>query len=296
MAYVPGFQHDVFISYARRSDMAKWVTRFKKILEDQLSSTLGGRPALVWMDSRLRVGDDFAEKIQSQLRRTALLIAVISPRYVESQACMIMELHFFQANGTGEVLPILKTPLEADQHLPLPALHLKQFFEDKDWGPDEFEPGEPRFSRLMKQVSAHIRDRLNDRRRKLQKVYLTVLDHANADGTLQRYREQLFNEFEDRGYAILPRQVLLPGDDDLTRRNIEDADIVVYLSSGEVEAGQFQIARDLRKAVVTCSLKTLPSLDIDAELPIVLGTTEWKREVVSRVEEKLTQGAGSKVA
>ena len=55
MAYVPGFHYDVFISYARRSDMAKWVTLFKEDLERQLASTLGGQSALVWMDSQLQI-------------------------------------------------------------------------------------------------------------------------------------------------------------------------------------------------------------------------------------------------
>src|SRR4051812_47279811 len=122
MAYVPGFHHDVFISYARRSDLAEWVTRFKEELERQLASTLGGRPALVWMDAQLRVGDDFAQRIQTKLRRTVLLIAVVSPRYVESDACMSMELQFFRTYGTGEIVQILKTPLEPDQQMPCPNL------------------------------------------------------------------------------------------------------------------------------------------------------------------------------
>jgi hypothetical protein len=143
MAYVPGFQYDLFISYARRSDMAKWVTMFKEELERQLASTLGGRPALLWMDSQLQVGDDFSQRVQTKLRNTALLLAVISPRYVESEACMIMELNFFRANTKREVIQILKTPLEPEQRVPFPNLQYEKFFEVQDWARMSSSPAKP---------------------------------------------------------------------------------------------------------------------------------------------------------
>src|SRR5947209_6763045 len=173
MAYVPGCHHDVFISYGRRSDLMEWVTRFKEELERQLAASLGGRPALVWMDSKLQIGDDFAQRIQAKLRQTALFIAVMSPRYVESEACMLMELQFFRSNGRGEILQVLKTPLEDHQQMPYPNLHWKEFFESQDWGPDEFEPGEPRFSKAVKQIAVQVRAKLLEMRRSRQKIYLT---------------------------------------------------------------------------------------------------------------------------
>jgi hypothetical protein len=292
MAYVPGFHYDVFVSYARRSDMASWVTLFKDDLERQLASNLGGRPALVWMDSQLQVGDEFSERIQSKLARTALLLAVVSPRYVESEACMAMELDFFRRSGSREVLQILKTPLEPEQRMPLPNLRYEKFFEAQDWGADEFEPGEPRFSRLVKQVSVQVRTRLMEMRRSRQKIYLTYLDPATTSATLRRHREELANEFEDRGYSTLPRQVMLnlkDDDDDFARLNVEQSDLLIYLPNGAVEAAQHRIAVSLRKPVVTCSLQPLAGLENDAELPVILGTTDWKAEVISRVEQKLTE-------
>src|SRR5438067_399877 len=140
MAYVPGFQHDVFVSYARRSDLLEWVTKLKEELQTQLAATLGGRPAIVWMDNQLIIGDDFRNRIQSRLKEAALLIAVVSPAYLLSEECMLMELKFFEEfreKGAREVLQILKTPLEPDQEMPFPNLHYKEFFENQDWGPDE---------------------------------------------------------------------------------------------------------------------------------------------------------------
>lgn len=294
MAYVPGFHHDVFLSYARRSDSVEWVTRFKEELERHLAASLGGRPALVWMDSKLQIGDDFAQRIQARLRRTAVFIAVISPRYVESEPCMLLELQFFRSNGQGEILQIIKTPLEPDQHIPCPDLHCKEFFEFQDWGPDEFEPGEPRFSKAVKQVAVQVRAKLLEMRRSRQKVYLTFLDPSSTDPTLRtlrRHREELASEFEDRGYATLPRQVIWDAKDDLTRYSVEESDVLVYLANGMLEATQYQIAVGLQKPVVTCSLRPLPSADVETDLPVLLGTTDWKTEVVRRVESKLSRAA-----
>lgn len=199
MAYVPGCHHDVFISYARRSDVKEWVTKLKEELDRQLEGSLGGRPAQVWMDSKLQIGDDFVQRIQTKLRRTALFIAVVSPRYVESEPCMLMELQFFHSLQQGEILQILKTPLEPEQQMPCPNLHWKELFELQDWGPDEFEPGEPRFSKASKQLAVQIRAKLLAMRRTRQKVYLTFLDPTSADPTLptlRRHREELANEFD----------------------------------------------------------------------------------------------------
>src|SRR6266481_5661907 len=290
MAYVPGFQYDVFVSYARRSDLFEWVTKFKDDLQSQLVSTLGGREAVVWMDLQLRIGDDFQQRIQAKLRQTALFVAVVSPRYLESEPCMLMELQFFRDNGTGEILQIVKTPLEPGQSMPFPNFHYRDFFERQDWGPDEFEPGEARFSKLVKQVAVQVRSRLLDMRRTRQKVYLTHLDPQTADPTLRRHREALLNEFEDRGYETLPRQISLNRTvDDLTRQAVEESDALVYLYNGAVEAAQFQLARQLRKPTVVCTLQPLPSLEAEAEIPVIFGVPDWKVEVVRRVEAKLSQ-------
>lgn len=304
MAYTPGVLHDVFVSYARRSNRSGWVTQFKDGLEDRLKSTMGGRDERepnVWMDSRLEPGADFHEEIQEKLRKTAIFIAVVSPNYVQSSECMDLELRFFQENTHGgKIIQILQTPLEEPyQRMPLPELQYTKFFEAEELGAKEFKPSGTKFSKTMDKFAFDVRKKLIDMRRRLQQVYLTQLDSsaANADNAaaLSRHRDALLNEFEDRGYGTLPRQVVR-GADDFTRRIVEESDVLVYLANGALEAAQFQLAVDLRKPTVVCSLRPLPSLNASDDLPVILGATDWKHEVVRRVESKLsarTPGAGA---
>ncbi len=48
MAFVPGYKHDVFVSYAH-GDNREWITRFVGRLESELRNKLGDS-ADVWLD------------------------------------------------------------------------------------------------------------------------------------------------------------------------------------------------------------------------------------------------------
>jgi TIR domain len=298
MPYTPGVLHDVFVSYPRRANRNGWVTQFKDGLEDRLKTALGGqnkREPDVWMDARLEPGADFRNEIQEKLRKSAIFIAVVSPSYVQSSECMDLELGFFLENTPrGKVIQILQIPLEDRyQRMPLPELQYTKFFETEDLGAKEFKPSGSKFSKAMDKFAFEVRKDLIDMRRKLQQIYLTQLDSRAADAdnaaTLSRHRDTLLNEFEDRGYGTLPRQVERQADD-FTRQMVEDSDVLVYLASanGTLEAAEFQLALELRKPTVVCSLRPLPSLNASDDLPVILGATDWKHEVVRRVESKLS--------
>lgn len=64
-----------------------WVTRFNKYLETYLSQSLG-EEAKIWRDDRLRGNDIFANEIVKQFPETAVLLSVLSPRYLDSEWCL----------------------------------------------------------------------------------------------------------------------------------------------------------------------------------------------------------------
>lgn len=87
------FQRHLFVSYAHVDDLATpgedqgWVSRFQKYLETYLSQSIGEQ-AKVWRDDRLRGNDIFANEIVKQFQETAILLSIISPRYLESEWCL----------------------------------------------------------------------------------------------------------------------------------------------------------------------------------------------------------------
>ena len=92
MAAPPTFEKHLFISYAHidnqplTPDQEGWVSRFHESLEAMLSMRLG-RQAEIWRDRKLSGNDVFADEILAQFPKTALLISVLTPRYVESDWC-----------------------------------------------------------------------------------------------------------------------------------------------------------------------------------------------------------------
>ena len=51
MAFVPGFDHDVFISYSWADNRTKWVTNLTQALKDRVHELLGEEPD-VWRDEQ----------------------------------------------------------------------------------------------------------------------------------------------------------------------------------------------------------------------------------------------------
>jgi hypothetical protein len=90
MAQVTGFSNDVFISYCHLDDQAVtgagWVAGFHQRLQIELDEELGEKAA-VWRDPRMAANDDFGADIEKQLRSAAVLVAIISPGYLNSRWC-----------------------------------------------------------------------------------------------------------------------------------------------------------------------------------------------------------------
>ena len=126
------FDKHLFISYAHidnqplTSEEQGWISRFHKSLESVLSMRLGV-PAKIWRDEKLRGNDVFAEEIVGQFPHTALLVSVLTPRYVNSAWCTREVQEFCKsAQQTGGVVvenqarifKVIKTPVDTEESLP----------------------------------------------------------------------------------------------------------------------------------------------------------------------------------
>jgi len=90
MGYVPGFINDIFISYSHIDDQAVdgpgWVTDFHRRLVIEVEEELGAK-VQVWRDKRISGATDFTKDLDKQVRGSAMLLAILSPGYVNSRWC-----------------------------------------------------------------------------------------------------------------------------------------------------------------------------------------------------------------
>jgi hypothetical protein len=95
MVYVPGFENDVFISYAHADDRAR-LEAFAGRLQRQLGTLLGTDPS-IWKDLRnLRESQQFDPEIVQSVRGSAVLVILTSPAYLRSEYCVKIECPAFE--------------------------------------------------------------------------------------------------------------------------------------------------------------------------------------------------------
>jgi hypothetical protein len=151
------FEKQVFISYAHidneplTPNQQGWISRFHTSLSAMLSMRLG-RKAEIWRDIKLTGNDIFADEIIQQFPQTALLISVLTPRYVESEWCTREVKEFCKtAQNTGgilvdnksRVLKVIKIPVDNDSGLPEVmklSLGYPFFIFDEQQTPLELDP------------------------------------------------------------------------------------------------------------------------------------------------------------
>ena len=87
-AYVPGFQYDVFLSYAQVAE-PEWVEGFREKLQEQLDRELHqkGVASIFWDLQNLAGDSPLSAEITQALSNTATLVIVLSRAYRERPWC-----------------------------------------------------------------------------------------------------------------------------------------------------------------------------------------------------------------
>jgi hypothetical protein len=149
---MPKFEHDIFISYAHIDNESMygsehgWIALLHKRLEIRLAQLLG-RESRIWRDSRLTRTDPFPPDVLDQLSRAALLVSVLSPRYVNSDWCLreLNEFHKLAVKSDPDtignrlrILKTIKTPIELEEHPPVLQSVLGYEFYAYDRASDSF--------------------------------------------------------------------------------------------------------------------------------------------------------------
>jgi hypothetical protein len=150
------FEQNIFISYAHIDDQPLtpgqqgWITQFHATLGALLSMRLG-RKAKIWRDEKLQGNDIFSNEIVAQFKKSAVLVSILTSRYLNSEWCTREAREFCQsAQQTGglmvgnksRVFKVIKTPVDTQESLPALMKDLLgyEFFTVKDGAPLELDP------------------------------------------------------------------------------------------------------------------------------------------------------------
>jgi hypothetical protein len=95
------FDHHIFISYAHLDNeplhekSEGWISCFERLLRIFIGEYLGDKPK-IWRDLRLESNSILAAEIEEQLLKAAILVAILSPRYVKSDWCRWEVKQFYE--------------------------------------------------------------------------------------------------------------------------------------------------------------------------------------------------------
>jgi len=127
MSFVPGYEHDIFISYASVDDRPPvnvangWVTTLLTELERVLAEELGrSGSANIWMDYQLGSNDVLTPTLLNAIDRSATLLVILSPGYMASEWCarernaFLSRAREINAQGKGQIFLVEKKPIAWD--------------------------------------------------------------------------------------------------------------------------------------------------------------------------------------
>jgi hypothetical protein len=264
-SYVPGFEHDIFISYSHVDNLGRegrkgWVEEFHEALKNRIAPRVG-RFGLVsmWRDKELDGSQVFDEVIQHWIARSAVFLALNSKGYLESNYCR-RELqsfcqqarhsrHGLQIGERRRVLNVLLTNLHHSIWPEELAGTSGFLFHDGDAGshsdhkgriPEPLRPNTDRFETQLRELADAIYHLLEDLKKRQtepseQSVRKGYIYLADTTDTLQGFRERLAADITQKGRIVVSG--LPPPYDAAThaarvQTAVEEAGLSVHLLDG----------------------------------------------------------------
>ena len=92
ITFVPGFEHDVFVSYVhvdnrKYGQNVGWVEKLVENLREALPQKLGRAQSDIWRDPRLSSSEPLPDAIRKAVTHSATLLVMLSESYLTSEWC-----------------------------------------------------------------------------------------------------------------------------------------------------------------------------------------------------------------
>ncbi|WP_433975687.1 DUF4062 domain-containing protein [Tunturiibacter lichenicola] len=231
------FDCDAFISYSHIDNVGLvdgskgWITNLHRALEIRVAQLLGEKPA-IWRDPKLAGNDVFENTLVDQLKRVAVLITIVSPRYVKSKWTRRELVEFWnaaQAQGgvsfhdKTRIFKVLKTPIPREMDPPelRPLLGYEFFHIDAETGrvhelDEAFGPqAQTDFWMKLDDLAQDIASLLEMLKGEslatqpvIQGTKREAIFLAETTDDLKDQRESIRRDLQQHGYTVLPARGL----------------------------------------------------------------------------------------
>jgi hypothetical protein len=230
-AYVPNYEHDVFVSYAHVDNESLlpgekgWVHTFHSQLETLLKWNLG-RPDnfSIWFDPQLRGNDPVTAEILDQLKNSATILIFLSKGYLASKWCQQeLELFVQQAGATSGRIFVIELDKIDKSKLPEALRDLRGYpfwYQETDTtmvrrlAIPKPDPNEKQYFNTVGDVAKNLADLLEELRKTIDKppaplqpieqARLGPVFLAEAPGSLKTRRDDVRRYLEQHQVHILP--------------------------------------------------------------------------------------------
>ncbi|MEK6303921.1 MAG: TIR domain-containing protein [Acidobacteriota bacterium] len=231
------YEDEIFISYAHIDDEALaegqkgWVELLDERLRKRLAQLLG-EPAKIWRDPKLQGNDEFSEVLVKRVSKVALLVSILSPRYLKSEWCL-RELDEFCRNaasqggltvdGKSRVFKVVKTFTPRNAHpKQLHGLLGYEFYEydevserAREFRPEIDPNRDARYWEKLEDLAWDIKQQIERLHSYEDSGAVTSVDSstpaiylAETTSDLSEQRDKIKRELQQRGHLVLPDKEL----------------------------------------------------------------------------------------
>jgi len=261
MALIPGFEYDIFISYAHVDNMAiagqshGWIQQFHDNLKQKLDRRYGrmGVVKIWWDDKKIDGAQLFDETIKEGIKKSALIICLNSPGYRQSKYCR-QELEFFHEKAQSEPTGLKVADRSRIVHVLLNNIPFEEWpsqlngttgfpfhdaLEREDFG-DPLKTNSEKYIEQMRDLRDALWHLITDFQEQLSAKSIPLTPKSDAftiylgevADTLRTQRKRIVSELEKKGFQVITG--IPPPDEEAAHQKatedaLQKADLAVHL-------------------------------------------------------------------
>ena len=229
---ITNFEYDIFISYAHIDNqpldagLKGWVETLHERLRVRLAQLLG-EEARIWRDLKLQGNDVFADTLIQHIAKAAVLVSIISPRYVKSEWCLrelnefcrLAERNFgIRIGDKLRIFKVVKTHISHEQYPDVLRGSLGyEFYEydqarnrAKEFSSEIAPVRDMRYWEKLDDLAYDIKQLIETLRHSAETVSVPISTSAatiylaETTSDLTEQRDKIKRELQQHGHTVLP--------------------------------------------------------------------------------------------